>query len=638
MTPEEEAELELEAQARLELEQETSQMMSVAPEPAAAPPSERSWLESAYDGVKDYGVPATQLGIDVGTSLLKVGGPAGWAAQPVVSSALGWYPETAVRFAGETVDNIFGTKLEPKGGYRDIVNETSDNAIKNAATGFIAGGGLQAAGWALKGTGKVARSIFDAMPYKRKAILPPSAFSSTAAQESGDATIAALEKEGVFPPSLDRNPFLASQDSIKAIQEREGMTLAGLRNEIDGGMSPVNRSDILGLQNPVAEKRYMDYNRMSSPTADQEKTLFGQIEKEAIDEPMTLSNIADRKANYTAAAGNFPSDQYAGQVQQTFSKLMQMKEKEMATDYFTRTNQPEKLAQYMASLKLYGDAESAVQVGSNWAGSLATATKNGKGLGASFGDQSGLRFFTSLGGLTDEPAARTLYNKAFTPQSAAGRWMGDKGGQYMIEGGQSLMRGAGLMGSAQPEVSSMFSAEEAHGDSGPLLQNLTEPKAVAISRNLNQIDANAIEMLIPSFVESHNAQPLIFQFKRLIAEGDKSKIADFLGQFSNKYPDFPLQRGAVTGLPSEFDLGDGVARLVSPTDKAEYERRVNVSEMDVVEKAMRTKAVREQGIVHSFNTKLIPPQTRIDPTQRPSSSSYQFAPRQQTANGSRKFE
>lgn len=619
-----------------------------------------------YAGAKSTFLPMTKAAIDLGASAALPG----VVAPVLASSGLGAVPEIALRFGGKASDDIFhrsdAEKVEPGQTYRSIVDEALGNAGSSATAGLLIGGGTTLLGKGVGVLGNVAHKLWNKAGSIRESIFPPSALQGDAAIAAADEQARLLMDNGVFPPSSSQNPFGAAYDRLVALKQSMGDELAALRGEVDTHPalqlppSPntpwvtarPNQASILDPQNPEAMERYLTYNRYGSQTGDQANKFNNQLGKEVIDNSMNVSQVAGKKAAYADAQTNFPADTFSENLMSTFRKRMQQTEDSLMKQFAT----PEKYQQYLAAKELYQAAEAALpQVGA-YSGRLAQSTP-AKPAGFSLSDKRAAAF-ASGGDLLLSPSGRRTYRNAFTPQGAAGRFAGGPMAEGLSYMGDALSSAAGAAGSLIPDVvgssninsmaqlgaqgawnmvPEMSKAGAQELDSGPLLSNLTEPKAVAISRNLNQIDAAAIDALIPSFVEDYNAQPLQFQFKRLVAEGDKSKIADFLGQLANKYPDFPMQRGAVTGLPSEFDLGDGVARLISPMDKSEYERRVNVSELNVMEKAMRIKAIREQGIAHRFDMPLI-----NDPgpmtSKQPSSGGYQFAPRQQTASGSRKVE
>lgn len=644
----EDDDIEIEAAARLRLEQEQAAEKGSLTSDGYPNPYTAS---NIYSAVKDYALPAAQLGVDVGTSFLKpLTGPAGWLTQPIVASSINGAMDNFVRSGGELVDqgtqlfdDIFHTNvhtnLEPGVGYDKINRETGATALKNAGVGVGVGAGATLVGWGSKKIGNLLFNNLDQTRAARGAVFPPGTLTDATKIADADATIAALKAEGVFPPSTSQNPWVQSQSALDALSTREGATLSSLRNKVDAQMTtPFSQKEI--LQSPSAYERYGKYNNLGEQVPDEMVTFENLLERNSTPELLNMSGIAGRKEGYRRTADSMPLPKtFEGQIYRTFSEAMKDKELELISKL-----EPEKRAQYLASLKLYGQAQSALPQVEQKVANLAQNVTMSGGPGASYGSQSGIRLFGPLRDFFSDPSGKRLYSKAFNPQSSVAKFLGGEGSRALVVDGQRVMESAGLISNLQPEIAKVgeevFGAKEVQGqsfDSGPLLSNLTEPKAIAISRNLNQVDAAAIDALIPSYVEDYNAQPLQFQFKRLVAEGDKSKIADFLGQLTSKYPDFPMQRGAVTGLPSEFDLGDGVARLISPIDKSEYERRVNVSELNVMEKAMRIKAIREQGIAHRFDIPLL-----NDPgpmtSKQPSSGGYQFAPRQQTASGSRKVE
>lgn len=639
--------LELRAIAEMELEQEQAGTSGVS----TTTPTSESWLESGYKGWRDYAEPALKMGVDVGTGFAgSLTGPLGIVSQPIVSSAIGSTLDLGTRQVGEWLG------FEPKTSLWDKVSNEAGDFATESAIGIASGGALNVAGKVVRKGGNMLFNNFDRTKALRDSLFTPGTLTDPRAIAEADATIASLRAQGIFPQApMSQNPFADSVGRLETLAQREADTLGGLRTSVDRQMAqgpytpiapfaPIDRplqSDV--LSSPDAISRFGEYNHVDAAAVPDENTFFRRWGEESIDRPMNLSQIADKKAAYTSRISDFENPaSYGANVEKTMGKIMQQKELEIASQHLS----PEQFRQYQTSLSLYGDVQKVLpEAGQNTAGLSQVFTPN-KTIGVSTGSQSGIRAFGSLGNVVADPAGIKLYNKAFTPSSGTERFLTEQVSPRMIQLGRGAERVSPVVGSLTPDLNSATAAysSEPNVENGPLLQNLTEPKAVAISRNLNQIDAAAIEALIPAFVEDYNAQPLTFQLKRLVAEGDKSKIADFLGQMVKQYPDFPIQRGQVTGLPSEFDLGDGVARLISPEDKAEYERRVNVSTLDVTEKALRIKNIREQGIAHRLDTPIIStdlglikgPGTRY--REQPSSSSYQFAPRQQTANGSRKIE
>lgn len=166
-----------------------------------------------------------------------------------------------------------------------------------------------------------------------------------------------------------------------------------------------------------------------------------------------------------------------------------------------------------------------------------------------------------------------------------------------------------------------------------------------IPRTIETLDTQGFSNLIPMYVAPNDLGPVMYQWKNIAASGDKKKMAQFLGKFSEKYPDFPFQRGAITGLPSEFDIGDGKTRLFSLTDIAAWEDEINRSPLRDDEKALRVKSLRENGLVIPFSQRA----NNLDKLQEngPADSdpamtymlqTHPFTPRERTTMGSRRVE
>lgn len=150
--------------------------------------------------------------------------------------------------------------------------------------------------------------------------------------------------------------------------------------------------------------------------------------------------------------------------------------------------------------------------------------------------------------------------------------------------------------------------------------------------------ANMIGVLMPPQI----AEPLLIQWRKVSQGGTKEQQAEFLGLLVDRYPDFPIQRGPITGLNSEFDIGDGQMRLFSFNDKVKWEEQVNNSPLEVDEKAQRIMSLRKTGVVVPMNTKLAPvAPPKLQPEDRAMDylmQTYEFQPRERTSTGSRRVE
>lgn len=165
-----------------------------------------------------------------------------------------------------------------------------------------------------------------------------------------------------------------------------------------------------------------------------------------------------------------------------------------------------------------------------------------------------------------------------------------------------------------------------------------------LPRNISKLNTQSIANLIPGYAAPQDMQPLVFQWQRAAQSGDRKLMAQFLGAFSQAHPDFPLARGAVTGLPTEFDIGDGKTRLFSNVDKSNWEQQIENSPLRADEKAQRVMSLRQDGIVIPMTTKVsaVPAAgSSQDPTDQALGNMMQgggYAPRVQTPLGSRRME
>jgi hypothetical protein len=143
-------------------------------------------------------------------------------------------------------------------------------------------------------------------------------------------------------------------------------------------------------------------------------------------------------------------------------------------------------------------------------------------------------------------------------------------------------------------------------------------QGIAVPRNLNAFPAEAIEMLIAGYAPPEQAAPIIQQWKRVAAGGDKQQMAQMLGALTQAFPDMPFARGQVTGLPSEFDIGDGVARLFAPEDMARWEDQIDQSDLRLDEKAHRVMVLRQSGRVLPMDVNVVNLSPNENPTMTPS--------------------
>lgn len=226
----------------------------------------------------------------------------------------------------------------------------------------------------------------------------------------------------------------------------------------------------------------------------------------------------------------------------------------------------------------------------------------------------------------------------------------------MMGASRAIAGTAAAVNAAAPMIQSTVAKAEEYapaqellppGASSPAAQvhnyNQGKPNAF-LPRNLNALDPQGIALLIDSYAPPEQAQPLLIQWKRLVASGQKKEMAKFLTAMTdvNAFPDMPIHPGAVTGLASEFDLGDGVARLFSDIDKMKWEEEIENSTLTTDEKALRVSRLRQYGEAVPFNIKLNavvnPNLTVADKVKLNVINSHNFTPRTNTATGSRKVE
>lgn len=205
--------------------------------------------------------------------------------------------------------------------------------------------------------------------------------------------------------------------------------------------------------------------------------------------------------------------------------------------------------------------------------------------------------------------------------------------------------GAGAL--AGPSVSAAQAQEETFKPQDPIKVSinplLPDPKqGFQLPRNLSSLDPQGVANMIGVMMPPQIAEPLLIQWRKVSQGGTKEQQAEFLGLLVDRYPDFPIQRGPITGLNSEFDMGDGQMRLFSFNDKMKWEDQINNSPLEVDEKAQRVMALRKNGLVVPMDQKLtLPPNITPEPEDRAMDylmQTYQFAPRQMTGHGSRRVE
>lgn len=245
---------------------------------------------------------------------------------------------------------------------------------------------------------------------------------------------------------------------------------------------------------------------------------------------------------------------------------------------------------------------------------------------------------------------RDMFNLRSNPPTAPGA------SPEMMGGSRAVAGTVAAINAAAPVIQSTVAKAEEYAPSQELLpQGANSPAAQVhnynqgkpnafLPRNLNALDPQGIAMLIDGYAPPEQAQPLLIQWKRIVASGQKKEMAKFLSALTDvsAFPDMPIQAGAVTGLSSEFDLGDGVARLFSDIDKMKWEEEIENSTLTTDEKALRVSRLRQYGEAVPFNIKLNavvnPNLTVADKVKINVINSHNFTPRTNNATGSRKVE
>lgn len=251
--------------------------------------------------------------------------------------------------------------------------------------------------------------------------------------------------------------------------------------------------------------------------------------------------------------------------------------------------------------------------------------------------------------ITGTPAERraTQLRRAFAPSSLDTLLSkaGEKGGEAIDFLSNNLGRPQigstiyGLQESQEPNDVRLPGVQSYAGTS----QYFSQPKeGFTIPRNLSQIDMNSLAMFVAAYAPPEQAGPLIMQARRLQMTGDKMQLGQYITQVARALPNIPLQVGVVTGLSSEFDLGDGVARLLDPTDRAEWERRIEASNLDSINKAVRIKNLHSNFQAHrmdeQLNPSLLPQPDPVSIGMKRVMETHKFSPRAPTPLGSRKIE
>lgn len=236
----------------------------------------------------------------------------------------------------------------------------------------------------------------------------------------------------------------------------------------------------------------------------------------------------------------------------------------------------------------------------------------------------GQKWTQRLGGRMERVAANA-------PQGVQGLRAAGEYGPQVIEG---MREGLGTSNRSDYTVTGQL------GVNVDALKPLPTPP-MNIPRSVPELmrSPDIVGQLIQEFSAPDQAIPRYYQWQRAVSSGDKTEIARFMADLSKMSPDFPLARGQITGLPSEFDIGDGFARLFSDDDKVKWESTIESSQLGEDEKALRIMALRKHSIAMPLSVKLnkpvIPP---VRPRENPDSQFYQYADRSRDNFGSRKVE
>lgn len=165
-----------------------------------------------------------------------------------------------------------------------------------------------------------------------------------------------------------------------------------------------------------------------------------------------------------------------------------------------------------------------------------------------------------------------------------------------------------------------------------------------LPRTLTELNPQMVEFSIGNFVPPEMAQPLTFEWKRLLASQDLEGMANFLGTLKTIAPDIPMAPGPITGLPSEFDLGDGRARLFSPMDVIKWRDQIEKSPLREDEKAQRVNALHRDGTVYPNDLRVNDFQDStiasgyVKDIRSATMENFEFAGRSSTPSGSRKLQ
>lgn len=125
-----------------------------------------------------------------------------------------------------------------------------------------------------------------------------------------------------------------------------------------------------------------------------------------------------------------------------------------------------------------------------------------------------------------------------------------------------------------------------------------------LPRALRAIQPEGIAQILLA-TDPVNGPMRVDMWDRIVESGDIRQQAQFLSALYRENPHFPLQVGQVTGMGSEFDIGDGKARLFDEMDKAQWLDVIERSALREDEKARRIAMLNADGVVVPMDRKLV---------------------------------
>lgn len=146
-------------------------------------------------------------------------------------------------------------------------------------------------------------------------------------------------------------------------------------------------------------------------------------------------------------------------------------------------------------------------------------------------------------------------------------------------------------------------------------------------RSIGNLDPQTVEAAIVAAIpDPLTGQPLIDQYKKIYASGDKAQMGQFIGLLASQHPNIPFQKGPVTGLPSEIVMENGRSQLFLDADRQRWQQALESSNLEPAEKALRTHDLMLHGYVYPMQDKLMIPPARPG-VRTPTSPNFTFSPR-----------